>query len=48
MSDVASSVGQVVDPVKEVFVDVIGLVNQLSEFLSEESLGRIALDRANF
>ena len=36
------------DPVKEVFADVIELVKQLSEFLSEESLGRIALDRKNF
>ena len=46
LSDVGSSVDQAVDPVKECFINVIGMVNQLSNFLSEESLGRIAQDRA--
>lgn len=45
MSDVCSSADQANDPVKEVFMEVITKVNQLSDFLSEESLGRIAQDR---
>ena len=46
LSDVGSSVDQAVDPMKEVLINVISMVNQLSNFLSEESLGRIAQDRA--
>ena len=46
MSDVCSSADQANDPVREVFMEVITKVNQLSDFLSEESLGKIAQDRA--
>ena len=46
MIDVGGSADQANDPVKEVFMEVITKVNQLSDFLSEDSLGRIAKDRA--